>query len=50
MGYSGLGLLVQGDLFVAIVPVSMAERVRVVQLGEEALGKFVAALQCVGGF
>lgn len=34
----------------AIVPVSMAERVRVVQLGEEALGKFVAALQCVGGF
>lgn len=33
-----------------IVPLSMAERVRVVQLGEEeALGKLIAALQYLKG-
>lgn len=35
---------------VGIVPLSMAERVRVVQLGEEeALGKLIAALQYLKG-
>lgn len=53
VGVSGIfwnGAFSVRRFFVAIVPPSVIERVRVVQLGEEeAVGKLIAALQYLKG-